>query len=178
MTRPRQLDETARQAWAAYRRLHLLVDAEIARDLERDAGLSMADYDVLNAVAAMSDGEHCIRVNGLTARMNWAHSRLSRQLGRMERRGLIARQACELDGRGDDIVLTESGRQVYAEAAPAHLASIHRHFTESLSAQQLEALLGIEQTIAQRWSGSRRSSETTSSLTEPPTPARRSSGPR
>ncbi|MFI6712772.1 MarR family winged helix-turn-helix transcriptional regulator [Nonomuraea sp. NPDC050478] len=147
MTRPRPQEETARQAWAAYRRLHLLVDAEIARDLERDTGLSMADYEVLDAVAAMSDGEHCIRVNGLTARMNWAHSRLSRQLGRMERRGLIARQACELDGRGDDVALTESGRQVYAEAAPAHLASIHRHFTASLSAQQLEALIGIEQTI-------------------------------
>ncbi|MFD2348705.1 MarR family winged helix-turn-helix transcriptional regulator [Nonomuraea ferruginea] len=110
MTRPRPQEETARQAWAAYRRLHLLVDAEIARDLERDTGLSMADYEVLDAVAAMSDGEHCIRVNGLTARMNWAHSRLSRQLGRMERRGLIARQACELDGRGDDVVLTESGQ--------------------------------------------------------------------
>ncbi|TXK38195.1 MarR family transcriptional regulator [Nonomuraea sp. C10] len=148
MTRPRPQEETARQAWAAYRRLHLLVDAEIARDLERDTGLSMADYEVLDAVAALSDDEHCIRVNGLTARMNWAHSRLSRQLGRMERRGLIARQACELDGRGDDVVLTESGRQVYAEAAPAHLASIHRHFTASLSAQQLEALISIEQTIS------------------------------
>ncbi|MDA0637461.1 MarR family transcriptional regulator [Nonomuraea sp. MCN248] len=167
MTRSGPQDETASRAWAAYRRLHLLVDAEVARDLERDAGLSMADYDVLDAVVAMSDGEHCIRVSGLTARMNWTHSRLSRQLGRMERRGLITRQACELDGRGDDVVLTEAGRQAHAQAAPHHLASIHRHFTEALSTQQLEALSGIEQAVIRRRSGRRRSGGTTPPPAEP-----------
>ncbi|MGI5267943.1 MarR family winged helix-turn-helix transcriptional regulator [Nonomuraea sp. CA-218870] len=161
MTRSRPQDEAASRAWTAYRRLRLLVDTEVARDLERDTGLSMADYDVLDAVVAMSDGEHCIRVHGLTARMNWTHSRLSRQLGRMERRGLITRQPCELDGRGDDVVLTEAGRQARAQAAPVHLASIHRHFTEALSTQQLEALAGIEQAVVRRRSAGGRSDGTT-----------------
>ncbi|TDC98088.1 MarR family winged helix-turn-helix transcriptional regulator [Actinomadura sp. 7K507] len=146
MTRTRQ----PRDAWQAYRRLQLLVDAEVARDLERESGLSLPDYEVLSAVVAMSSGEHCIRVGRLTARMGWAHSRLSRQLGRMERRGLVTREPCELDGRGDDVVLTDSGRRAYAEAAPAHLESVERHLTGLLTPEQLDALIGIEQTVAGR----------------------------
>ncbi|RFS86864.1 MarR family transcriptional regulator [Actinomadura spongiicola] len=137
----------AQDAWRAYRRLQLLVDAEVARDLEREAGLSLPDFEVLSTVAAMSSGEHCIRVGQLTARMGWAHSRLSRQLGRMERRGLIAREPCELDGRGDDVLLTDSGRHAYEKAAPTHLASVQRHLTGLLTRDQLNTLTSIEQTI-------------------------------
>ncbi|GAA2636633.1 MarR family transcriptional regulator [Actinomadura fulvescens] len=138
----------ARDAWAAYRRLQLLVDVEISRDLEKDSGLSMPDYDVLAAVAEMSCEETCVRVSGLANRMHWDHSRLSRQLRRMQQRGLIARQSCELDGRGDDVLLTETGRQTLERATPAHLASIDRHFSGALSERQLDALIGIQQTIA------------------------------
>ncbi|MFE7801726.1 MarR family winged helix-turn-helix transcriptional regulator [Nocardia sp. NPDC057440] len=138
----------ARTAWAAYRRLPLLVDTEIARDLESGTGLSMPDYDVLTAVTEMAAEEECVRVSGLAARMHWPHSRLSRQLGRMERRGLIAREPCERDGRGDDVVLAEPGRQALAAAGPVHLASVHRRFLDLLTPEQLAALTGIEETIA------------------------------
>jgi hypothetical protein len=59
-----------------------------------------------------------------------------------------SRRGCELDGRGDDVLLTETGRRAYEKAAPAHLASIDRHFTGALSERQLDALIGIQQTIA------------------------------
>ncbi|WP_329012794.1 MarR family winged helix-turn-helix transcriptional regulator [Streptomyces sp. NBC_00690] len=151
MTSPRAAAE--QEAWAAYRRLQLRVDTLIARDLERESGLSMADYDVLAALVALFDPDHCIRVGQLTARMDWAHSRLSRQLGRMERRGLISREACELDGRGDDVVLTAAGRRAHDEATPAHLASVHRHFARPLSRDQLLALTGIEQSVRRERDG-------------------------
>ncbi|MFG1944855.1 MarR family winged helix-turn-helix transcriptional regulator [Nonomuraea sp. NPDC048826] len=142
MTRP------AYDAWAAYRRLQLLVDVEVARDLEKESGLSMPDYEVLSAVAELASTQMCVRVGGLAARLQWAHGRLSRQLGRMEGRGLIARESCELDGRGDDVLLTEAGRRTYEEATPAHLASIDRHFGRALSAGQLAALVDIEQAVS------------------------------
>ncbi|MEU5402909.1 MarR family winged helix-turn-helix transcriptional regulator [Streptomyces sp. NPDC005963] len=145
--------EVEQEAWAAYRRLQLRVDTLVARDLEQESGLSMPDYDVLAALVAMFDPAHCIRVGQLTARMNWAHSRLSRQLGRMERRGLIGREACELDGRGDDVVLTADGRRAYDEATPAHLASVRRHFTGALSRDQLLALTGIERSLVHHEDG-------------------------
>ncbi|WP_246509748.1 MarR family winged helix-turn-helix transcriptional regulator [Nonomuraea endophytica] len=140
-------DDTALDAWEAYRRLRLHVDAEVARDLERASGLSMADYDVLAALAALSGGEHCIRVRGLTEHLHWAHSRLSRQLGRMEQRGLVDREKCELDGRGEDVVLTDAGRRAHDRAAPVHLDAVRRHFTGALSPEQLAAFTAIARHI-------------------------------
>ncbi|MCP2275369.1 DNA-binding transcriptional regulator, MarR family [Nocardia amikacinitolerans] len=143
-------DGRDRAAWQAYRRLHERVDAEVARDLERKCGLSMPDYDVLAALIELETPDTCIRVRGLSARLNWAHSRLSRQLGRMEQRGLIAREPCERDGRGDDVALTASGRKTIEAATPIYHSSVRDHFTGLLTPQQLTALIEIERVIAHK----------------------------
>ncbi|MBL1077710.1 MarR family transcriptional regulator [Nocardia sp. 2] len=141
------LDGRARAAWTAYRRLRERIDAEIARDLERDSGLSMPDYEVLAALDELESPDACIRVRGLAAELGWAHSRLSRQLGRMEQRGLIAREPCERDGRGDDVLLTGEGRALFESATPAHRESVHERFTGLLSADQLDTLIAIERAL-------------------------------
>lgn len=146
---PETSNRRAADAWAAYRRLREVVDAEVARELEQGCGLSMPDYEVLSAVAQMSAELECVRVSELAARMRWQHSRLSRQLGRMERRELIAREPCERDGRGDDVLLAELGRRVLAEAEPIHLKSVRRNFTDLLTPEQLSALVGIEERVAE-----------------------------
>ncbi|MEU8897626.1 MarR family transcriptional regulator [Nocardia sp. NPDC048505] len=140
----------AMQAWSAYRRLREQVDTEVARELERAAGLSMPDYEILATLVELTSPDDCIRVRGLAERMLWPHSRLSRQLGRMEQRGLIAREACERDGRGDDVVLTDAGRRAYTDATPGHHAAIRACFTDLLSDRQLQTLVAIERQIADR----------------------------
>ena len=40
MTGPRWLDQDEQRAWRAYRRMRLLLDARIARDLHAESGLS------------------------------------------------------------------------------------------------------------------------------------------
>lgn len=151
-------------AWAAYRALRLALDARVARDLEAGTGLSMPDFDVLAAVRALGDPPapanwlvpltpadprpgsrtaHCIRVAALADRMGWSRSRLSRQLGRMERRGLVARVPCALDGRGDDVELTDAGRRALDDAEPIVAASVQVHFTRALTDAQLGALTEI-----------------------------------
>jgi DNA-binding MarR family transcriptional regulator len=152
------------QAWAAYRALRLALDARVTRDLEAGTGLSMADFDVLAAVRALADPPapgnwlvplvaadprpgsrtaHCVRVAALADRMGWSRSRLSRQLGRMEHRGLVARVPCELDGRGDDVELTGAGRSALDDAEPVVAASVQAHFTRALTDAQLRALTEI-----------------------------------
>ncbi|WP_282785627.1 MULTISPECIES: MarR family winged helix-turn-helix transcriptional regulator [unclassified Nocardia] len=145
---PRTADATAAGAWAAYRRMRELVDAAIARDIEHGTGLSLPDFEVLAATAELAARLDCVRVGGLAAHLGWAHSRLSRQLGRMEKRGLIAREPCERDGRGDDVVLVEAGRTALRDATPVHEAAVTRHLTGLLSGDQLAALVGIEAVVA------------------------------
>lgn len=139
---------TTTTLWAAYRRLHRLVDAQVAHDLERETGLSLPDYEVLDATVLTAAEQECVRVSWLAKRMAWPHSRLSRQLSRMQRRGLISREPCERDGRGDDVVLTVAGRHAHERATPVLRASVRTHFADRLSSQQLKAVVAIEQTLS------------------------------
>ncbi|GIJ11962.1 MarR family winged helix-turn-helix transcriptional regulator [Micromonospora andamanensis] len=173
MTTIKKLAAADQQAWAAYREMRLLLDARVARDLEAAVELSMPDVDVLAAVDALSDRgatpeldtwlvplvpdrapsartAHCVRVAALADRMRWSRSRLSRQLGRMERRDLIARVPCELDGRGDDVELTAAGRQALKRAEAQLEATVWRHFASVLSAEQRTALMQISATLRAR----------------------------
>lgn len=131
-------EKSWQRAWTAYRALRLVLDARVAHDLEAETGLSMADFEVLAETDAVlrDPAEHCVRVNALASRMRWSNSRLSRQLGRMQQRGLITREACELDGRGDDVVLTEAGRQAIEGAKQVHAALVRTHFADLLSDDQ------------------------------------------
>jgi DNA-binding MarR family transcriptional regulator len=65
--------------------------------------------------------------------LGWARSRLSHQVRRMERRGLVAREECVDDGRGAMVRLTAAGRAAIEAAAPEHVATVRRYFFDQLS---------------------------------------------
>jgi len=135
MANTRWLDETELRAWIGYRRMRLLLDAEVGRDLMRSAGLSMSDYDVLSALADAQDQRQ--RLTALAARMLWSKSRLSRHISRMEARGLVVREEDATDARRADVVLTPKGLQAIVEAAPDHVESVREHFVDLLTQEQL-----------------------------------------
>ncbi|WP_219467090.1 MarR family winged helix-turn-helix transcriptional regulator [Nonomuraea rhizosphaerae] len=142
---PRWLDDAEFRAWIGYRRMRLLLDAQVSRDLLRDSGLSAPDYDVLST---LSDAEgHRFRLTGLAERMLWSKSRLSRHISRMEQRGLVTREECEGDGRGAVIVLTEGGRRAIEAAAPDHVESVRRHFVDLLTPEQIDVLGTVSETV-------------------------------
>lgn len=145
MTEGRWLDESEHRAWLGYRRMRLWLDAQIARDLAADSGLSLADYDVLSTLASAEDRRG--RSTEIATRMLWSKSRLSRQLDRMERRGLVKRTHSTADARGSDIVLTSEGLEAITNAAPGHVDSVRAHFIDLLSAGQITALGDIAETV-------------------------------
>ncbi|MFI9550250.1 MarR family winged helix-turn-helix transcriptional regulator [Nonomuraea endophytica] len=144
----RWLDEAEARAWLGYRRMFLLLNREVARDLAQACGLSEADYDVLsNLSGAPGDS---IRLTKLAAHLKWSKSRLSHQLTRMQQRGLISREEHPSDARGAVIVLTEEGRRTIEEAAPGHVASVRRNFIDLLTPQQLAAFGDIAWSVVER----------------------------
>jgi DNA-binding MarR family transcriptional regulator len=142
---PHWLTDEEMRAWMGYRRMRLLLDAQVARDLQHDSGLSAADYDVLSTLSAASD--HRGRLTRLADRMLWSKSRLSRHIARMEQRGLVTREECATDGRGATVVLTPHGLRTLQEAAPLHVESVRRHFVDLLTPQQLRAFADIAETV-------------------------------
>jgi DNA-binding MarR family transcriptional regulator len=142
---PRWLDQGEERAWRGYMRMRTLLNAQIVRDLGRDAGLSEPDYDVLSTLSEI-DGRRW-RLQELAEHMAWSKSRLSHHITRMEQRGLVVREGCPGDGRGALVALTGEGMRAIESAAPGHVASVRRHLIDHLSREQLEALAEIAEVV-------------------------------
>ena len=84
--------------------------------------------------------EGCWRARDLAAQLLWSTSRLAHHVGRMEQRGLVARQPCPGDARGALFSLTEQGRAALDQAAPLHVASVRRHIIDLLTPGEIAAL--------------------------------------
>jgi DNA-binding MarR family transcriptional regulator len=147
----RWLTAPQERAWRRYRHMRTLLDLQIARDLQRDSGLSDADYDVLSTLSEKPEGSW--RARDLAGRLLWSTSRLAHHVGRMEHRGLVARQPCADDARGALISLTEQGRDTLAEAAPLHVASVRRHLIGLLTAEEVAALDTIAEKVITHLAG-------------------------
>jgi DNA-binding MarR family transcriptional regulator len=109
----------------------------LAARLQSDSGVSSGDYTVLLALSE-ADGDR-LRSSALAAQIGWERSRLSHHLGRMERRGLIAREDCPTDNRGAEIVLTAAGAGVFQDSIGPHLRAIREAFVDALTPEQIVA---------------------------------------
>jgi DNA-binding MarR family transcriptional regulator len=118
------------QTWFAYMRVALRLNFELNRDLQAHSALSHSDFHVLNALADSPD-EH-LAVSDLAIRIGWERSRLSHQLLRMEKRGLVTRRTADTDARTTDVVLAAAGRDELREATPLHAALVKRLFFDGL----------------------------------------------
>src|ERR1700761_9666148 len=108
MSRPRRssprdgpwLSPSQLRTWVAYMRVQLRMNYEINRQLQRDSGLSLSDYHVLNALS--SAPEQRLQVTDLAALIGWERSRLSHHLRRVRDRGLTKRVPATEDGSAPD----------------------------------------------------------------------------
>lgn len=137
------------RAWRAYRRMVLLVDSVIARELTRDTGLSMPDYQVLSTLSEAPG--HRRRLTELAGQMQWSPSRLSHHVTRMEQRRLVTRADCTEDLRAAYVELTHHGWDAIRSAAPAHVASVRSHLIELLDADDVAALTAIGEKVAKHF---------------------------
>jgi DNA-binding MarR family transcriptional regulator len=125
------------RAWRTYLRMSSLLPAQLNRQLQHDSGLTLPEYEVL--VVLSEAPEQRLRPFQICETLNWEQSRLSHQLTRMERRGLIAREECAADGRGALILLTAAGAAAIESAAPGHAATVRGLVFDQLTGDQRAA---------------------------------------
>lgn len=125
------------RAWRIYLRMNSLLPAQLNRRLQRDSGLTLPEYEVLVQLSEAADQR--LRPFQICEALNWEQSRLSHQLARMQRRGLIARRECEADGRGAFVMLTEAGAESIRSAAPGHVAAVRELIFDRLTDDQRAA---------------------------------------
>jgi len=134
----RWLTEEEQRAWRGLLQMTSQLNARMNRQLLQEYGVSLADYEVLVVLSEAPEGQR--RVFEIADALAWEQSRVSHQLARMQRRGLIARQDCPSDARGAFAVITAAGRAAIERAAPAHVETVRRLVFDDLPPDQLATL--------------------------------------
>ena len=104
----------------------------------QEVELSPGDYAVL--LALIEAPGNALRSSELADAIDWERSRMSHQVGRMERRGLLLRQDCPGDNRGALVVITDDGSSALRRAAGPHLRAVKHYFADALEPHQVESL--------------------------------------
>ncbi|MFI5931866.1 MarR family winged helix-turn-helix transcriptional regulator [Actinoplanes sp. NPDC051494] len=144
MAEEQWLDDSQQQTWRTYLTMVRELDRHLQQHLQRASGMSVTEFELL---ARLSEAPgHRLPVATLAEVTGWEPSRLSHQLSRTGKRGLIDRVASD-KARYPDAVLTEDGLAVITRAAPQHAAAVHALFIEPLGPDGLGALATIARTV-------------------------------
>jgi DNA-binding MarR family transcriptional regulator len=96
----------------------------------QESGLSGADYEIL-AVLSDHDGDR-MPARDLCNTLGWEKSRVSHQVRRMQKDGLISREPNPDDARSTLVCLLQAGRAAIQKAAPRHVEDVRRNFIDLL----------------------------------------------
>ncbi|MFF8437160.1 MarR family winged helix-turn-helix transcriptional regulator [Streptomyces bacillaris] len=141
---PRWLTPEQQAAWDSFIRMQEKLIGRLSRRVQADSHMSAADYLVL---AKLTEAGGRMRLTDLAKLLEWEKSRMSHQVGRMTKRGLVAKEECANDGRGALVVATPAGRTAIEEAAPVHVDHVRRLFVDALTQEELDTLARISNRI-------------------------------
>jgi DNA-binding MarR family transcriptional regulator len=138
----------ALQAWTALCEVVDQVRVALNRDLQRSAGLTLADNLVLCQVA-MAPGKR-LRMVDIAGLLTIGKSAVTKTVDRLEERGLITRERDRSDRRTVYAALTAEGEKIFAAAQPVFADAVQRHFASQLHQGQIRQLRVLSERILQR----------------------------
>lgn len=133
----RWLTDEEKALWRDYLAIQGRLHLEIQRDLKATSSLTEPEFEVL---VYLSEADGPLRMTALADALQWERSRLSHQVTRMAKRGLVQRTSCPTDGRGSFVSVTGEGMREIEKAAPDHVATVRRAFLDRLSEQDKREL--------------------------------------
>lgn len=128
---PVSLDPDSLDAWRAFLGAHSRLTQAIERDLEAAGVIPLTWYDVLYALHQAPG--RCLRMHELADAVVLSRSGLTRLVDRLHKAGLVQRERCPEDGRGQFAVLSRSGTAALRRAWPVYANSIREHFARHLT---------------------------------------------
>ncbi len=134
--------------WHTFYTMRRQLDLELERQLQRDAGVSGADYEVLAALLQAPNRR--VRIRELGRELGWEKSRVSHQLTRMEKRGLVSRENCDTDARGTWAIITPNGRRAVLGAMRDHGRTIRELFFDVMTDDEKDLVLDISRRVLGR----------------------------
>jgi DNA-binding MarR family transcriptional regulator len=135
------LTESEQLTWRTFIESSWALHTHLEDDLRAQTGLSMNDYHVMVTLSEAPD--HRLRMGELASRLVFSPSRITYQISSMVRRGLVRKQPCPEDGRGQEAVLTDEGLAALEAAAPMHLVTVRDSFIDRLDPDELAVIARV-----------------------------------
>lgn len=144
----RWLNAKELRAWRAMIRATNHLYWAIAAQLQREAGVSLVEYQVL---AMLSDQPtHSIRMSRLADLTNSSPSRLSHLVTRLERRRFIRREPDPDNGRFINAILTDEGFQKLVAVAPGHVTHVRELILDEFSPAEIQQIGAFAERLLNR----------------------------
>jgi DNA-binding MarR family transcriptional regulator len=138
---PRWLTEEEQRSWRAYIIGSERLRQRLTTELQDTHDLTLADYEVLVRLSEQRD--HRMRMTQLADEVAQSKSRLSHQISRLERAGLVRRTLCQNDARGVLAELTEEGMNQLRTAAPTHVNGVRDHLVDLITPAERATLATV-----------------------------------
>jgi DNA-binding MarR family transcriptional regulator len=138
------LDDSRLTAIGLFAEAYIGLTARFAAQLEQHR-LSAVEFEVLMRLAR-SPGRR-LRMTDLAGQTSLSTSGVTRVVDRMDRDGLVRREACASDRRSSYAVITDAGRARLEETLPGHLELVQQWFIGQLTPGQLGQTLEAMRTI-------------------------------
>lgn len=142
---PRWLDAEEQQTWLAMVSMLVSLPAALDAQLQRDAGISHFEYQVLAGLSMSPD--RTLRMRDLADFAEASLSRLSHTAKRLESKGWLTRTPDPADGRSTLAILTDAGWDKVVATAPGHVAEVRRLVIDPLTKTQAKQLREISHRV-------------------------------
>ena len=124
-------------AWTSFLSMRRQLELALEHQLQRDARISVADYGILLSLSKAEGNQ--LRAGELAQQLDWEKSRVSHQVSRMEKRGLVERRLCDSDARGTWVGLTPTGTEAVVCAMRDHATTMRQYFFDVVTPVELAA---------------------------------------
>jgi DNA-binding MarR family transcriptional regulator len=132
------LSDSEQKVWRTFIESSWALHTHLEDDLRAKTGLSMNDFHVLVVLSEAPDRR--LRMGELAGRLVFSPSRITYQINSMVKRGLVRKQPCPEDGRGQEAVLSDEGMTALEHAAPLHLITVRDSFIDRLAPDELDII--------------------------------------
>ncbi|MGR3933752.1 MarR family winged helix-turn-helix transcriptional regulator [Streptomyces sp. BRA346] len=113
-TSPAPAASSDQAMWGRVLTLHAQVEHQLTQALQRKHGMGLSEFRALECLVQAKDGE--LRMQELADKVGLGQSSVTRLVGRLFSAGFAFRDLCPDDKRGVYAVITDDGRQRYADA--------------------------------------------------------------
>jgi len=135
-------------AWVLLIRVQQILLGKVENALKEVGLPPLSWYDVLLELSR--DPDSGLRQYEIGERVLLNKHNLSRLIDRLESDGLVKRQACDVDGRGNIVKITGKGAQLKQEMWPVYAKTIQELIAEPLTATQVRSLAEIMNTLFEK----------------------------